>query len=53
MTALIERELQSLQEELQVLSRVISKRHLAVLDEIEVRAAALSLASLYSRTIYD
>lgn len=47
-TSLIERELQSLQKELQVLSQVAAKRRLAALDEIEVRGAALSLASLYN-----
>jgi len=47
-TSLIERELQSLQKELQVLSQVIAKRNKMPLDEIEVRGAALSLASLYN-----
>ena len=46
--SLIEHELRSLQKELDVLSLVISKRSQVPLDEIEVRGAALSLASLYN-----
>ena len=46
--SLIEHELRSLQKELDVLSLVISKRRQVPLDEIEVRGAALSLASLYN-----
>ena len=46
--SLIEHELRSLQKELEVLSLVISKRSQVPLDEIEVRGAALSLASLYN-----
>ena len=46
--SLIEHELRSLQKELNVLSLVISKRRQVPLDEIEVRGAALSLASLYN-----
>jgi uncharacterized protein YutE (UPF0331/DUF86 family) len=46
--SLIEHELRSLQKELDVLSLVISKGRQVPLDEIEVRGAALSLASLYN-----
>ena len=46
--ALIEHELNSLRKELGVLSIVVSKRDRAPLDDIEVRGAALSLASLYN-----
>ncbi len=45
---LIDHELSSLQKELDVLSLVLSKRSKVGLDEIEVRGAALSLASLYN-----
>jgi len=45
---LIEQELKNLQKELGVLSLVIAKRDRAPLDDIEVRGAALSLASLYN-----
>jgi uncharacterized protein YutE (UPF0331/DUF86 family) len=44
----IDHELRSLRKELGVLSLVISKRKQVPLDEIEVRGAALSLASLYN-----
>lgn len=47
-SSLIKRELQSLEKELQVLSQVIAKRRQLPLDEIEIRGAALSLASLYN-----
>jgi len=46
--SLIDHELRSLQKELGVLSLVISKRRQVPLDDIEVRGAALSLASLYN-----
>ncbi len=45
---LIDHELNSLRKELGVLSLVVSKRDRAPLDDIEVRGAALSLASLYN-----
>ena len=46
--ALIGHELSSLRKELGVLSLVVSKRDRAPLDDIEIRGAALSLASLYN-----
>ena len=46
--AFIDHELSSLRKELGVLSLVVSKRNLAPIDDIEVRGAALSLASLYN-----
>jgi hypothetical protein len=46
--SLIDHELSSLRKELGVLSLVVSKRDRVPLDDIEVRGAALSLASLYN-----
>ena len=46
--SLIERELQNLEKELQILSLVTTKQRHLPLDDIEVRGAALSLASLYN-----
>ncbi len=47
-TSPVEQELRNLRKELGVLSLVIAKRSKAPLDDIEVRGAALSLASLYN-----
>jgi hypothetical protein len=47
-TSLIGTELQSLQNELGILSLIIAKRNQTPLDEIEIRGAALSLAALYN-----
>ena len=47
-TSLIEREIKSLQRELDIVSRVLQKKEQEPLNAIEIRGAALSLTALYN-----